>query len=155
MRRRRAEKRKIIADPIYNDELITKLVNRIMLDGQKSKAQKIVYGALEILQEKTGENAVEAFHKAIENVKPLVEVRSRRIGGATYQVPFEVPERRALSLSLRWIVTSARSKQGKSMIDRLSQELLDAYNGVGAAVKRKDDVHKMADANKAFAHYRW
>jgi len=155
MRRRRAEKRKIIADPIYNDELITKLVNRVMLDGQKSKAQKIVYGALEILKEKTGEEAVEAFHKAIENVKPLVEVRSRRIGGATYQVPFEVPERRALSLALRWIVTSARSKQGRPMIDRLSQELLDAYNGVGAAVKRKDDVHKMADANKAFAHYRW
>jgi small subunit ribosomal protein S7 len=155
MRRRRAEKRKIIADPIYNDELITKLVNRVMLDGQKSKAQKIVYGALEVLKEKTGEEAVEAFHKAIENVKPLVEVRSRRIGGATYQVPFEVPERRALSLALRWIVTSARTKQGRPMIERLSQELLDAYNGVGAAVKRKDDVHKMADANKAFAHYRW
>lgn len=155
MRRRRAEKRKIIADPIYNDELITKLVNRVMLDGQKSKAQKIVYEALEILKEKTGEDAVEAFHKAIENVKPLVEVRSRRIGGATYQVPFEVQERRSLSLALRWIVTSARTKQGRPMVDRLSQELLDAYNGVGAAVKRKDDVHKMADANKAFAHYRW
>ncbi|MGM0640171.1 MAG: 30S ribosomal protein S7 [Thermotogota bacterium] len=155
MRRRRAEKRKIIADPIYNDELITKLVNRVMLDGQKSKAQKIVYGALEVLKEKTGEEAVESFHKAIENVKPLVEVRSRRIGGATYQVPFEVAERRALSLALRWIVTSARTKQGRPMIDRLSQELIDAYNGVGAAVKRKDDVHKMADANKAFAHYRW
>lgn len=155
MRRRRAEKRKIIADPIYNDELITKLVNRVMLDGQKSKAQKIVYSALEVLKEKTGEDAVEAFHKAVENVKPLVEVRSRRIGGATYQVPFEVPERRALSLALRWIVTSARSKQGKPMNERLSQELIDAYNGTGVAVKRKDDVHKMADANKAFAHYRW
>ncbi|SRR6056297_848836 len=155
MRRRRAEKRKIIADPIYNDELITKLVNRVMLDGQKSKAQKIVYGALEVLKEKTGEDAVESFHKAIENVKPLVEVRSRRIGGATYQVPFEVAERRALSLALRWIVMSARAKQGRPMIDRLSQELIDAYNSVGAAVKRKDDVHKMADANKAFAHYRW
>jgi small subunit ribosomal protein S7 len=155
MRRRRAEKRKIIADPIYNDELITKLINRIMVNGQKSKAQKIVYGALEVLKEKTGEEPVEAFHKAIENVKPLVEVRSRRIGGSTYQVPFEVPERRALSLSLRWIVISARSKQGRPMVERLSQELLDAYNGVGAAVKKKDDVHKMADANKAFAHYRW
>ncbi|MDN5343359.1 30S ribosomal protein S7 [Oceanotoga sp. DSM 15011] len=155
MRRRRAEKRAIAPDPVYNDILVSKLVNRIMVDGKKSKAQKIVYESLERLAEKTGEKPVDAFHKALGNVRPVVEVRSRRIGGATYQVPFEVPERKAISLALRWIVTAARSKQGKPMVDRLSQELLDAFNETGIAVKKRDDTHKMAEANKAFAHYRW
>lgn len=155
MRRRRAEKRVVAPDPVYGDYLISKLINRIMQDGKKSKAQKIVYGALEILQEKTGEKPIDAFHKAVNNVRPLLEVRSRRIGGSTYQIPFEVPENRGLSLALRWIVTSVRNKQGRKTVDKLAQELIDAYNETGTAVKKREDIHKMADANKAFAHYRW
>ncbi|BBE30892.1 30S ribosomal protein S7 [Tepiditoga spiralis] len=155
MRRKRAEKRPIEADPVYGNVLVTKLVNKVMQDGKKSKAQEIVYKSLEILKEKTGEEAMDALNKAVNNVRPLIEVRSRRIGGSTYQVPFEVAEERAISLALRWIVASARSKSGKPMVERLSNELLDAHKGTGASVKRKDDLHKMADANKAFAHYRW
>jgi len=155
MRRKRAEKRPIEADPVYGNVLVTKLVNKVMQDGKKAKAQEIVYKSLEVLKEKTGEEAMDALNKAVNNVKPLIEVRSRRIGGSTYQVPFEVAEERAISLALRWIVASARSKSGKPMIERLSNELLDAHKGTGASVKRKDDLHKMADANKAFAHYRW
>jgi small subunit ribosomal protein S7 len=155
MRRRRAEKRVVAPDPIFGDVLVTKLVNKIMQSGRKAKAESIVYGAIDVLKQKTGEEAIVAFRKAIENVKPLIEVRPRRIGGATYQVPFEVPEEKSVALALRWVVNSARSRQGKPMIEKLSQELLDAYNNTGSAVKKRDDVHKMAEANKAFAHYKW
>ncbi|HNV04705.1 MAG TPA: 30S ribosomal protein S7 [Petrotogaceae bacterium] len=155
MRRRRAEKRVVAPDPIFGDVLVTKLVNKIMQSGRKAKAESIVYGAIDVLKQKTGEEAIVAFRKAIENVKPLIEVRPRRIGGATYQVPFEVPEEKSVALALRWVVNSARSRHGKPMIEKLSQELLDAYNNTGSAVKKRDDVHKMAEANKAFAHYKW
>ncbi|WP_129409930.1 30S ribosomal protein S7 [Marinitoga lauensis] len=155
MRRRRAPKRPVTPDPIYNDTLVSKLVVRIMKDGKKTVAQSIVYGAFDIIKEKLEKDPLEVYHQAVENVRPLIEVRPRRVGGATYQVPFEVPEDRAISLALRWIVKAARDKSGRPMKEKLAQELIDAYNGVGAAVKKRDDVHKMAEANKAFAHYRW
>ena len=155
MRRRRAEKRVIPPDPIYGDVLVAKLINRVMWDGKKSIAQKIVYGAFDIIKEKLGQDPLEVFHKALDNVRPIVEVRPRRVGGATYQVPFEVPEHRAISLAIRWIVEAARNKKGIPMKERLARELIDAYNGTGTAVKKRDDVHRMAEANKAFAHYRW
>ncbi|AKI97884.1 30S ribosomal protein S7 [Kosmotoga pacifica] len=155
MRRRRAVKREVAPDPVYNDVLVTKLINRIMVDGKKSKAEKIVYRAIEILSERTKQPPMEAFKKAINNVKPLLEVRPRRVGGATYQIPFEVPEHRALSLALRWIVTASRAKKGRPMSERLAMELIDAYNGTGAAVKKREDVHRMAEAGKAYAHFRW
>jgi len=155
MRRRRAPKRPVTPDPVYNDILVSKLVVRVMKDGKKTVAQSIVYGAFEIIKEKLEKDPLEVYHQAVQNVKPLIEVRPRRVGGATYQVPFEVPEERAISLALRWIVKAARDKSGRPMKERLAQELMDAYNGVGAAVKKRDDVHKMAEANKAFAHYRW
>ncbi|HOB16138.1 MAG TPA: 30S ribosomal protein S7 [Defluviitoga sp.] len=155
MRRRKAEKREVSPDPIYGDVLLAKFINRLMYDGKKSLAQNIVYSSLEKLAQATKEEPLVAFYKAVNNVKPLIEVRSRRVGGATYQVPFEVEENRATSLAIRWIITSAQAKKGKSMIDKLSQELIDAYNNTGAAVKKKEDVHRMAEANKAFAHYRW
>ncbi len=155
MRRRTAEKRNVVPDPVYGDILLSKFINRLMYDGKKSLAQKIVYSSLERLAEATKEDAIEAFHKAIDNVKPVVEVRSRRVGGSTYQVPFEVPEKRATSLAIRWIVTSAQSKKGRDMVSKLSQELIDAYNNTGPAVKKKEDVHRMAEANRAFAHFRW
>ncbi|GAB6188360.1 30S ribosomal protein S7 [Marinitoga arctica] len=155
MRRRRAPKRPVTPDPIYNDVLVSKLVVRIMKDGKKTVAQSIVYGAFDIIKEKLEKDPLEVYHQAVENVRPLIEVRPRRVGGATYQVPFEVPEDRAISLALRWIVKAARDKSGRPMREKLAQELIDAYNGVGTAVKKRDDVHKMAEANKAFAHYRW
>ncbi|SHE74186.1 SSU ribosomal protein S7P [Marinitoga hydrogenitolerans DSM 16785] len=155
MRRRRAPKRPVTPDPIYNDTLVSKLVVRIMKDGKKTVAQSIVYSAFDIIKEKLEKDPLEVYHQAVENVRPLIEVRPRRVGGATYQVPFEVPEDRAISLALRWIVKAARDKSGRPMKEKLAQELIDAYNGVGAAVKKRDDVHKMAEANKAFAHYRW
>ncbi|KUK16373.1 30S ribosomal protein S7 [Petrotoga olearia] len=155
MRRRTAEKRDIVPDPVYGDVLLSKFINRLMYDGKKSLAQEIVYSSLQKLAETTKEDPIEAFHKAIDNVKPLVEVRSRRVGGSTYQVPFEVPENRATSLAIRWIVTSAQSKKGRDMISKLSQELIDAYNNTGPSVKKKEDVHRMAEANRAFAHFRW
>ncbi|PNR97140.1 30S ribosomal protein S7 [Petrotoga sp. 9PWA.NaAc.5.4] len=155
MRRRSAEKRNIAPDPIYGDILLSKFINRLMYDGKKSLAQDIVYSSLEKLANVTKEEPLEAFHKAINNVKPIIEVRSRRVGGSTYQVPFEVEENRATSLAIRWIITSAQSKKGRSMIEKLSQELIDAYNNTGTAVKKKEDVHKMAEANRAFAHYKW
>jgi len=127
----------------------------IMKDGKKTVAQSIVYGAFDIIKEKLEKDPLEVYHQALQNVRPLIEVRPRRVGGATYQVPFEVPEDRAISLALRWIVKVARDKSGRPMKEKLAQELIDAYNGVGAAVKKRDDVHKMAEANKAFAHYRW
>jgi small subunit ribosomal protein S7 len=155
MRRRQSEKREVVLDPIYNDAVVTRLINKIMIGGKKSKAEMTVYKALEALSEKTKQPPMEAFKKAIGNVKPLLEVRPRRVGGATYQIPFEVPERRAVSLAIRWIVSSARSKSGKPLRDKLALELIDAYNGQGNAVKKREDVHKMAEAGKAYAHFRW
>ncbi|EDP73047.1 30S ribosomal protein S7 [Hydrogenivirga sp. 128-5-R1-1] len=150
--------REIMPDPVYQDVLVHKLINKVMKDGKKSKAEKIVYTAMKILAEKTGEEPLAALHKAIENIKPVMEVRPRRVGGSTYQVPMEVPPRRQESLALRWLVEAARSRSGKgnyTMIEKLSNELYDAYNERGGAVKKKEDTHRMAEANKAFAHYRW
>ncbi|MCX7654009.1 MAG: 30S ribosomal protein S7 [Fervidobacterium sp.] len=155
MRRRRAEPRIVPPDPVYGEVLVTKMINKVMWDGKKSIAQKIVYGAIEILEQKTGKNGIEIFKQAIENVKPVVEVRPRRIGGATYQVPVEVQEPRKTTLAIRWIVDIARSKKGKPMKEKLAEELLNAYNNTGAAIKKREDVHKMAEANRAFAHFRW
>ena len=150
--------REIMPDPVYQDVLVHKLINKVMVDGKKSKAEKIVYTAMKILAEKTGEEPLAALHKAIENIKPVMEVRPRRVGGSTYQVPMEVPPRRQESLALRWLVEAARSRSGKgnyTMVEKLSNELYDAYNERGGAVKKKEDTHRMAEANKAFAHYRW
>ncbi|WP_448375003.1 30S ribosomal protein S7 [Fervidobacterium sp.] len=155
MRRRRAEVRVVPPDPVYGEVLVTKMVNKIMWDGKKSIAQKIVYGTIEILGQKTGKDGIEVFKQAIENVKPIVEVRPRRIGGATYQVPVEVQEPRKTTLAIRWIVDIARAKKGKPMQEKLAEELLNAYNNTGAAIKKREDVHKMAEANRAFAHFRW
>lgn len=155
MRRRRAVKREVLGDPIYNDKVVTKFINKMMLDGKKSVVEKIMYAALNKIEEKTNEKGIEVFQKALENVKPLVEVRSRRVGGATYQVPVEVRVERQQSLSIRWILESTRKRNERTMIDRLANELIDAANEKGSAYKKKEDVHKMAEANKAFAHYRW
>jgi small subunit ribosomal protein S7 len=155
MRRRRAEVRVVPPDPVYGEVLVTKMINKVMWDGKKSIAQKIVYGAIEILEQKTGKSGIEVFKQSVENVKPVVEVRPRRVGGATYQVPVEVQEPRKTALAIRWIVEAARSKKGKPMKEKLAEELLNAYNNTGAAIKKRDDVHKMAEANRAFAHFRW
>lgn len=155
MRRRRAQKREVLGDPIYNDKVVTKFINKMMLDGKKSVVEKIMYATLHKIEEKTNEKGIEIFQKALENVKPLVEVRSRRVGGATYQVPVEVRVERQQSLSIRWILESTRKRNERTMIDRLANELIDAANEKGSAFKKKEDVHKMAEANKAFAHYRW
>lgn len=155
MRRRRAVKREVLGDPIYNDKVVTKFINKMMLDGKKSVVEKIMYAALNKIEEKTNEKGIEVFQKALENVKPLVEVRSRRVGGATYQVPVEVRVERQQSLSIRWILESTRKRNERTMIDRLANELIDAANEKGSAYKKKEEVHKMAEANKAFAHYRW
>ena len=154
-RRHRAEKREINPDPKYGDLVLTKFMNAVMLDGKKSVAERIVYGALDQVEEKAKQNPVEAFHTALENVAPHVEVRSRRVGGATYQVPVEVRPERRQALAIRWLIAAARKRNETTMIDRLSGELMDAANNRGAAVKKREDTHKMADANKAFAHYRW
>ncbi|MCA9405573.1 MAG: 30S ribosomal protein S7 [Candidatus Omnitrophica bacterium] len=156
MRRRRAEKREPIADPKYSSKLVTKFVNVLMVEGKKSVAEKIVYGSFDILSEKTQEpNAVKVFNKAIDNVRPKLEVKARRVGGATYQVPIEVPINRSNALAMRWIRDFARKKKGRSMKQKLADELLSAYKGEGAAVKKRDDTHKMAESNKAFSHLRW
>jgi len=154
-RRGAVPKREIYADPIHQSQLVTQLVNKVMQDGKKSKAEQIVYGALDTLQERSGMEPVPALKKAVENVKPLLEVRSRRVGGATYQVPVEVSTRRGTSLAIRWIVGVARDRKGRPMAQKLGDELLDALQGTGAAVKRREDLHRMAEANRAFAHYRW
>jgi len=155
-RRRRAEKRVVQKDPVYKSVVVEKLINMVMIGGKKSLARKIVYGAIEKLTSLLkSENPVGAFEQAIENAKPTLEVKSRRIGGATYQVPIEIPERRRSALALRWIISNARSKVGRSMLDGLSQELYDCYNNQGGTIKKKDDTHRMAEANKAFAHYKW
>ena len=154
-RRHAAEKRQVLPDPKFKDLVITKFMNALMIDGKKSAAERIVYGALEGMQQKTGNDPLASFHEAIENVKPTVEVRSRRVGGATYQVPVEVRNDRRQALAIRWLVEHARKRSENTMIDRLSGELLDAVQSRGNAVKKREDTHKMADANKAFSHYRW
>jgi small subunit ribosomal protein S7 len=150
-----APKRPLVNDPVYGSPVVTQLVNKILLDGKKSIAESIVYGALEGCREKTGTDPVLTLKKALENVKPSLEVKSRRVGGATYQVPIEVKPGRANTLALRWLVSFSRARREKTMIDRLANELMDASNGLGASVKRREDTHKMAESNKAFAHYRW
>ena len=155
MRKRRATKRDVLADPIYNSKLVTKLVNRLMIDGKKGTAQTILYNAFDIIKEKTGKEPLEVFEKAMENIKPALEVKSRRVGGANYQVPIEVRADRSQALGLRWLVQYARLRGGHSMAENLANEIIDASNGVGAAVKKREDTHRMAEANKAFAHYRW
>ncbi|MCR5626701.1 MAG: 30S ribosomal protein S7 [Lachnospiraceae bacterium] len=148
-------KRDVLADPVYKDKVVTKLINNIMLDGKKGVARKIVYGAFEKIEEKAGKPAVEVFEDAMNNIMPVLEVKARRIGGATYQVPIEVRPDRRQALGLRWLTKYARERSEKTMIERLANEILDAANNTGSAVKRKEDVHKMAEANKAFAHYRF
>ena len=155
MRKRRATKRDVLADPIYNSKVITKLVNHIMKDGKKGTAQKILYGAFDMVNEKTGEDAMVVFERAMNNIKPALEVKSRRVGGANYQVPVEVKPARAQALAFRWLAQYARLRNGHSMAENLANEIIDASNGTGASVKKKEDTHKMAEANKAFAHYRF
>ena len=148
-------KREILPDPLYNDKVVTKLINNIMLDGKKGVAQNIVYGAFEIVENKTGKKAIEAFREALENIMPVLEVKARRVGGSTYQVPIEVRPVRRQALGLRWLTSYSRNRNERTMKERLAGEIMDAINNTGAAVKKKDDTHRMAEANKAFAHYRW
>ena len=155
MRKRRATKRDVLADPIYNSKVVTKLVNHIMKDGKKGTAQNIIYDAFDIVKEKTGEEAMVVFEKAMNNIKPALEVKSRRVGGSNVQVPIEVTEERSQALALRWLVNYAKLRNGKGMAINLANEIMDAAKGVGGAVKKREDTHKMAEANKAFAHYRW
>ncbi len=155
MRRRKAPVREVLCDPVYGNKVVTKFINKMMFDGKKSVAEKIIYKAFNKIEEKSGEKGIEVFEKALERVRPLVEVRSRRVGGATYQVPVEVRTSRQQSLSIRWILEATRKRNERMMVDRLANELMDAASDKGAAFKKKEDVHKMAEANKAFAHYRW
>lgn len=155
MRKRRAEKRILSPDPIYNEVLVTKLINYVLKRGKKNVARKLVYGAFDIIKEKTNKNPLEVFLKAVNNVKPMIEVRSRRIGGATYQVPTEVRPERQIALALRWIINFARDRKDKSFANKLAAELIAASNNEGSSVKKKDDTHRMAEANKAFAHFKW
>ncbi|MCD7772511.1 MAG: 30S ribosomal protein S7 [Ruminococcus sp.] len=154
-RRGKVAKRDVLQDPVYNSKLVTRLINNIMLDGKKGVAQKIVYGAFEIVEEKTGKPALEAFEEALENIMPNLEVKARRVGGATYQVPMEVRPARRQTLGLRWLTKYSRERHEATMKERLAAEIMDALNGVGGSCKKRDDTHKMAEANKAFAHYRW
>ncbi len=154
-RRREVPKRVILPDPKFKDVVVTKFINMIMLDGKRGKAEKIFYGALDLIKAKKKVEPLEIFKKALANVKPEVEVKSRRVGGATYQVPIEIRADRANALSMRWLVTYSRKRSGKSMMEKFAAELIDASEGKGASIKKKDDTHKMAEANKAFAHYRW
>ena len=155
MRKRRAVKRDVLPDALYKSKVVTKLINQIMLDGKKGTAQRIVYDAFDMIKEKTGEEAMVVFEKAMANIKPALEVKSRRVGGANYQVPVEVKPERAQALAFRWLAQYARLRNGRSMAENLANEIIDASNGVGASVKKREDTHKMAEANKAFAHYRW
>ncbi|MDC0349038.1 30S ribosomal protein S7 [Alphaproteobacteria bacterium] len=154
-RRRAAIKREVLPDPKFGDKIVTKFTNNLMTRGKKSIAESIVYGALDIMQQKVGKDCLESFHEALVNVKPSVEVRSRRVGGATYQVPVEVRSQRSQALAIRWIIDMARKRNERTMTERLASELIDAVNNRGASVKKREDTHKMADANRAFAHYRW
>ena len=155
MRKRRAIKRDVLPEPIYNSKVVTKLVNAIMLDGKKGTAQKILYEAFDIVEKQTGKPAMEVYTEALKNISPALEVKSRRVGGSNYQVPMEVTDERAQTLALRWLVNYAKLRNGKGMAINLANEIIDASNGVGGAVKKREDTHKMAEANKAFAHYRW
>ena len=155
MSRLKTPVRKVQPDAIYNSTVVEKFICRMMLDGKKSISAKILYAALDVVAEKSGENALDVFNKAVDNVKPVVEIKSRRVGGATYQVPVEIRENRREALSMRWIIAAARSRNGKSMASKLADELIDAYNSTGAAFKKKEDVHRMAEAHKAFSHIRW
>lgn len=155
MRKRKAEKRRLEPDPQFKDILVTRFVNNIMLDGKKNTSRKIVYGAFEIMAEKTKKEPLEIFRKAMSNVAPITEVKSRRVGGATYQVPVEVREDRRIALAIRWIKQYAKARRDKTMAQKIAAELLAAYNGEGASVKKKEDTHRMAEANKAFAHFKW
>lgn len=155
MRRKTAEKRDVQADPIFEDKLVTRFVNNLMRDGKKNVARKIVYQAFEVIEEKTGESGIDVFRNALQNSTPVVEVKSRRVGGATYQVPIEVRQERGTALGMRWLIKAARGRNDKSMSIRLSRELIDASNNEGGAVRKKDETHRMADANKAFAHFRF
>ncbi|MEM9565123.1 MAG: 30S ribosomal protein S7 [Actinomycetota bacterium] len=150
-----APRRELEPDPVYRSVLVTQLINKVLLSGKKTTAERIVYGAFDIVAEKTGGDPVAAFKRAVDNVRPQLEVKSRRVGGATYQVPVEVRPRRATTLAIRWLVGYARDRRERTMAERLANEILDASNGIGAAAKRREDVHKMAESNKAFAHYRW
>jgi small subunit ribosomal protein S7 len=150
-----APKHPVVVDPVYGSPLVTQLVNKVLMDGKRSVAERIVYGALEGARERTGNDPVVTLKRALDNVKPTIEVKSRRVGGATYQVPVEVKPGRSTTLALRWLIQYSRGRREKTMTDRLMNELIDASNGLGAAVKRREDTHKMAEANKAFAHYRW
>ena len=154
-RRGSVAKRDVLPDPLYNSKLVTRLINNIMVDGKRGVAQKIVYGAFDIIREKTDKDPLEVFEQAMENVMPLLEVKARRVGGATYQVPIEVRPDRRQTLGLRWMTTYSRSRSERTMKERLAGEIMDAVNGNGGAAKKRDDTHKMAEANKAFAHYRW
>ena len=154
MRKRQAVKRDVLADPIYNSKVVTKLINRMMIGGKRGKAETILYEAFDIVKEKTGEEPLEVFNKALENIKPLLEVKSRRVGGSNYQVPVEVSEARSQALGLRWLVNFARLRNEKTMSEKLAKEILDASNNLGGACKKRDEVHRQAEANKAFAHYR-
>ena len=154
-RRRRPEKREILPDPVYKDQILSKFMNNLMMDGKKSLAESIVYGAMSTMETRAKADPIQMFHDALNNVKPAVEVRSRRVGGATYQVPVEVRPERAQALAIRWLITAARNRNETTMVDRLSGELMDAANNRGTAVKKREDTHKMAEANRAFAHYRW
>ncbi len=154
-RRHSAEKREILPDAKFGDIVVSKFMNSLMYDGKKSAAERIVYGAFEHIEKKTGQEAVKVFHQALDNVKPTLEVRSRRVGGATYQVPVDVRPDRAQALAIRWLIDNARKRSEYTMTERLSAELLDASNNRGAAIKKREDTHRMADANKAFSHYRW
>lgn len=155
MRKNRAEKRDVLADPVYNSKLVTRAINKIMLDGKRGIAQTIIYDAFDIIKEKTGKEAIEVFNKAIENIKPHLELKVRRIGGANYQVPVEVSAERQITLALRWLINYARLRNEKVMTLKLANEIIDASNNMGGSVKKREDTHKMAEANKAFAHYRW
>ena len=154
-RRRSAQKREILPDPKYHDKLVTKFINNLMLDGKKSLAERIFYSSMDLIQSKENEDPLGLFKKAVENTKPILEVKSRRVGGATYQVPVEVRADRKQALSIRWLLSSAKARTERTMEERLANELIDAANKRGAAIKKKEDVHRMAEANKAFAHYRW
>ena len=155
MRKRHSFSRDVLADPVYNSKVVTKLVNRIMLDGKRGKAQKIVYSAFDMIQEKQNQNPLDVFTKAMENITPVLEVKARRVGGSNVQVPIEVSDDRIQALALRWIVNYAKTRNGRSIAENLANEIMDAEKEAGAAFKKKEDVHKMAEANKAFAHYRW
>ena len=155
MRKRQAVKRDVLADPMYHSKMITKLINGIMLDGKKGTAQKILYDALETVKEKTNKDPMEVLNEAFDNIRPSLEIRSRRIGGSNYSVPTEVREERANALMLRWLIQYAKNRSGRGMAEKLAAEIIDASNGIGGAVKKREDTHKMAEANKAYAHYRW